>query len=315
MSEWAASLLAAAALIVATSVTACSNTPPSPHTPSAPNTPPSPYTPSAPHTPPAHSPQASPASPAPHPTASPPAVSPAAAPPPFRYLTDLSSGTLAGRYGFNLVDLGPYRSLIDALPAGERALVWLGGYSDASCAFVTTDAAVRQELPALAGDPKVAGYYLADEADDSLPAYGGHCPDVAAQIAARSRLVHRLAPGAFTYEVVTEPGNFAAFGTATDVLGADPYPCLAGRPCDWSRIPRYIAALEAAHVARYWGVIQAFSYQQWRSPTPGELLSMFRQWQRSGWQGEQVFAWDYAGWSLPDHPALLSLLGTLNSPG
>jgi hypothetical protein len=227
----------------------------------------------------------------------------------------LSSGTLAGRYGFNLVDLGPYRALIDALPAGERALVWLGGYSDVGCAFVTPDAAVRQELSALAGDPKVAGYYLADEADDSLPAYGGHCPDVPAHIAARSRLVHRLVPGAFTYEVVTEPGNFAAFATATDVLGTDPYPCLVGRPCDWARIPRYIAALEAAHVTRYWGVIQAFSYQQWRSPTPGELWSMFRQWQRSGWQGEQVFAWDYAGWSLPDHPALLALLGTLNSAG
>lgn len=243
-----------------------------------------------------------------------PAISPAAAAPlRYRYLTDSGSQTQARRYGFNLVDLGPYRSLIDALSAGERALVWLGGYSPADCAFLATDAQVRQEVAPLAGDPKVAGYYIADEADDALPAYGGHCPQVAAQVAARALLVHRLAPGTFTYEVVTEPGDFATFARATDVLGADPYPCLAGRPCDWSLIPAYIAALDAAHVARYWGVLQAFSYGGWRAPTPGELASMIRQWRDSRWQGVQVFAWDYAGWSLASHPGLLTVLGTLNS--
>lgn len=241
-------------------------------------------------------------------------VAPAAtAPLPYRYLTDLSSGTQSRRYGFNLVDLGPYRSLIDALPAGERALVWLGGYAPADCAFATPDAQVRQQVSALAGDPKVAGYYLADEADDAVPAYGGHCRDVVAQLTARSRLVHRLAPGTFTYEVVTEPGNFAAFARATDVLGTDPYPCHVGLQCDWTMIPRYVAALDAAHVARYWGVLQAFSYGKWRSPTPGELASMIRQWRHSRWQGEQVFAWDYDGWSLAGHPGLLAVLSTLNS--
>jgi hypothetical protein len=270
--------LGAAALGAAALVTACSAPAPSP--------------------PPAGTPAASPAAPAPL---------------RYRYLTDASSEAQARRYGFNLVDLGPYRSLIDALPAGERALVWLGGYSPADCAFAATDEQVRRELAPLAGDPKVAGYYLADEADDALPAYGGHCPHVAAQVTARTRLVHRLAPGTFTYEVVTEPGNFAAFARATDVLGTDPYPCLVGRPCDWSLIPRYIAALDAAHVARYWGVLQAFSYERWRSPTPGERASMIRQWQQSRWQGEQVFAWHYAGWSLAGHPGLLAVLRALNS--
>ena len=170
----------------------------------------------------------------------------------YRYLTDLPDGAVARDYGYDLVDLGPYRAAVDALPAGERALVWIGGYSLADCAFDLSDADVRQALAGLARDPKVAGYYLADEADDALPAYGGHCPHVAAQITQRSRLVHALAPGVFTYEVVTEPGNFAAFARATDVMGADPYPCLRGRSCDWAQIPAYIAALNAAHVPRYW---------------------------------------------------------------
>lgn len=231
----------------------------------------------------------------------------------YRYLTDLGNGTTDRSYGYNLVDLGPYRSAIDALPAGERALVWIGNYSPARCAFDMPDASVRQALATLAGDPRVAGYYIADEADDALPAYGGHCPHVAAQIAQRSRLVHQLAPGTFTYEVVTEPGNFAAFAHATDVMGADPYPCLRGRPCDWAEIPAYIAALNAAHVPRYWGLLQAFSYGKWRAPTAAELARMIGQWEQSRWQGEQTFSWNYQGWSLVSHPALLAVLKSLNA--
>lgn len=230
----------------------------------------------------------------------------------YRYLTDLPDGAVDRGYGYNLVDLGPYRATIDALPAGERALVWIGGYSLADCAFGMPDASVRQALAGLAGDPKVAGYYVADEADDALPAYGGHCPHVVAQITQRSNLIHRLAPGAFTYEVVTEPGNFAAFAHATDVMGADPYPCLRGRACDWAEIPAYIAALRAAHVPRYWASLQAFGYGKWRAPTAAELARMIGQWDRSDWQGEQTFAWSYLGWSLASHPGLLAVLKRLN---
>jgi phosphatidylinositol-3-phosphatase len=231
----------------------------------------------------------------------------------YRYLTGTSDGRRTRPYGYNLVDTGPNRNLIDALPAGQRALVWIGSFDKATCSFALSDAMIRRLVGPLAADPKVAGYYLDDEADDALPAYGGHCPQVAAQVADRSRLVHRLAPGAFTYEVVTEPGNFAAFARATDVLGADPYPCPRGGRCDWSRIPRYIAALRAAHVARYWGVLQAFSAYVWRFPAPAELLRMIRQWERSDWQGEQTFAWSYAGHSLARQPALLAVLRALNS--
>jgi hypothetical protein len=233
----------------------------------------------------------------------------------YRYMTDTSDGQLTAPYGYNLVDVGPYRSAIDAIPAGQQALVWIGDYDKATCAFERSDAAVRQALAGLVGDPKVAGYYIADEPDDGLPAYGGRCPDVVAQITARSRLVHALAPGKFTYEVVTEPGNFAAFARATDVLGADPYPCLTGRPCDWTKIPRYIAALRAAHVARYWGLLQAFAQPLWRFPTPAELQKMIGQWQRSDWEGEQTFAWSFAGNSLASQPGLLAVLGTLNRGG
>src|SRR5579875_994991 len=115
---------------------------------------------------------------------SPPAQGGGQARPRYRYITDLSNGATARRYGYNLVDLGPYRSVIDALPAGERALVWIGNYSHATCSFTIPDAKVRADLAPRAGDPKVAGYYIDDEADYALPADGGHCPDVVAQVTA-----------------------------------------------------------------------------------------------------------------------------------
>jgi len=231
----------------------------------------------------------------------------------YTYVAGLSDGAQARRYGYTLVDMGPYRAAIDALPRGVRALVWLGNYMHWSCRFSSSDASVRQALRHLAGDRKVAGYYIADEADDGLPAYGGHCPDVVAQVTARNRLVHQLAPGAFTYEVITEPGNFAAFAHATDVMGADPYPCLVGHRCDWAKIPAYIAALRAAHVRDYWGVLQAFSLPPWRFPTTAELTRMIRQWQRSDWQGEQTYTWSQGAGSLASRPGLLAVLQQLNS--
>jgi len=230
----------------------------------------------------------------------------------YRYMTDVADGRRTEPDGYNLVDVGPYRSVINALPSGQRALVWIGNYDQGSCSFSRSDADIRHVLASLAGQRKVAGYYIADEADDGVPASGGHCPHVAAQVTARSRLVHRLAPGAFTYEVVTEPGNFAAFATATDILGTDPYPCLRHAGCDWAQIPRYVAALHAAHVARYWGVLQAFASPRWRYPTPAELRAMIGQWEHSDWQGEQTFAWSFAGHSLASHPRLLAVLRALN---
>ena len=39
---------------------------------------------------------------------------------------------------------------------------------------------------------------------------------------------------------------------------------------------------------------------------------MIRQWQRSSWEGEQTFAWSFAGHSLASHPRLLAVLQALN---
>jgi hypothetical protein len=42
---------------------------------------------------------------------------------------------------------------------------------------------------------------------------------------------------------------------------------------------------------------------------------MISQWQHSRWQGEQVFSWQYEGWSLASHSRLLAELRTVNMRG
>ena len=229
-----------------------------------------------------------------------------------RYLTDASDGATTLRYGYDLVDTGTDKTFIDHLPRGQRALVWLGDYDGSTCAFEISDAEVVRTIAPLARDRRVAGFYIADEADDAQTRYGGGCTGVAAAVAARSALVHRVAPGHFTYEVLTEPGTFADFAAATDVMGVDPYPCRVDRPCDWKLIPRFVAALRAAHVRHYWGVLQAFAYEPWRLPTADELRRMVEQWSQTCWEGEQTFAWTYQGYSLAQHPRLLAVLAELN---
>jgi hypothetical protein len=71
----------------------------------------------------------------------------------------------AARLGFNLVDFGPDKAAIDALPNGLRALVWLGNLDNTSCSSPGyTWEKFTAAVDRLAGDPKVFGYYLSDEA-------------------------------------------------------------------------------------------------------------------------------------------------------
>jgi hypothetical protein len=59
------------------------------------------------------------------------------APPAFRYIY-FSRGPVAANNGWNLMDVGPSRSAIDSLPAGTRALVWVGDYNNTTCSFEVT---------------------------------------------------------------------------------------------------------------------------------------------------------------------------------
>jgi Calcineurin-like phosphoesterase len=233
----------------------------------------------------------------------------------YRYMYDhdrSSSGyDRIAAAGFDLVDVGPDPSTLDALTRLKvKGLVWLGDYDNATCSWEQSDSTIRSEVSALKGNPNVAGYFISDEPElDS-------CPNAPAQHKARSDLVKSLDPGRFTL-VVLDSNNadststYAAWRGTSDYQGLDPYPCRPGKPCDLAMIDRHIAAADAAGL-RYWGVVQAFADSDWRWPTPDEEAAMLRHWAASHWQGYAVFAWQWAGHTLDSQPGLVDALTTFN---
>lgn len=214
------------------------------------------------------------------------------------------------QYGFTIVDATP--STLDQVGPHQRALVWLGGYDNRLCRPNVDEADIRAwfATDALARSPKVAGYLLADE-----PNTARTCPTAPMDLRQRSALVRSLDRDLThpTYATIDDAGQFRAFRDSVDVIVTDPYPCRQHAVCDWSLIPRRIAALRAAGVTRYVGMLQLFADDQWRWPTPAELTMMITQWQHSDWEGELTFSWSYAGGRLVDHPELLDVLRRLNT--
>jgi len=207
--------------------------------------------------------------------------------------------------GFTVVDMGPFRSELDALPAGVKGWVWLGDYDNTTCTWQQSDAWIRTHVAAVAGDPKIAGYFLADEP------HVWDCPRAPDDVRARAALVRSIDPGPPTFVVLEphSPGNpYAPYVGTVDVIAADPYPCSYANGCVMTKIDGEIALLEAAGVPRYWGVLQAFADSYYRYPTRDELREAFARWRSSRMDGYLVFAWSYAGNSLDDHPDLVDVL-------
>ena len=221
------------------------------------------------------------------------------------YMTDTADPVTAN-FGYTLADVtaGDFNSLTT-----QKGLVWVGDWTTTSCTWAISDASLTALITTdiKPHSSHLYGFYIADEPDNSP------CPSAPAALRERTALIHSLLPGYPTYAVIEFPSNYAHFNGTVDIMGIDPYPCHRGAACGTSEIPNYIAALKAAGVSRYWGVIQAFQDDYYRFPTATELTAMIRQWTASRWSGQQTFAWRYGGNSLSDHPDLLAVLARLNS--
>jgi hypothetical protein len=234
-----------------------------------------------------------------------------------------TSGDLDGalKLGFNLIDVAgnknqPARvkAVIDALPDGVKALVWVGNIGKkAGQAPGFSDAQFRVQVNGLAGDPKVFGYFLADEPEPAA------CPDAIARIRARADYVHARAPGQKTFITIVDGSNrcgkalgceYAALAPAhthVDLFGLDPYPCHfdeRGRaaPCDTQKIIDHVKSAEANGIpaARIVPVFQTFGQEGqsagkerpfYRLPTPAELEAMLATWGTV--VPEPAFDWPY----------------------
>ncbi len=213
--------------------------------------------------------------------------------------------------GFNLFDVTGIKTnpastlaLVNALPEGTQALVWLGNLGNApqgqSCPTPGfSDGEFQAQVDRLANSPKVFGYNLSDEPHPS------GCPDAASAIQARSDYIHTHAPGQKTYITVLDGSNMCPQGegceyhalrpeiTHVDLIGLDPYPChfdSAGQPvaCDTSKISQRVqlAIANGIPASAIVPVFQAFGQEGrldgksifYRTPTTTEFQDMLNLW-------------------------------------
>jgi hypothetical protein len=141
-----------------------------------------------------------------------------------------------GADGFNLADVNIYqKSRLDSLPAGVRALVWIGECGGATAAF-------RSAVGAFAGNPNVFGFYVMDEPDPST------CTP--AHLLAEDNWIHKHIPGALTFAILenrgseenpTFKGAYTPQDSGLDLIGLDPYPVRSELSSpDYAEIAEYV---------------------------------------------------------------------------
>ena len=219
-------------------------------------------------------------------------------------------GVLAG-LGFNLMDVTANISnpksvndIVNALPANSKALIWIGnigkGHEKERCpAPGYTDAQFQDQVDALADNPRVFGYYIADEPRPSI------CPNAAQDIRARSDYIHAHAPKQKSFMIVLDGSAMCPKGlgcefralspanTHVDLIGIDPYPCHVdsqGIPsaCDMGSITERVnAALQnGIPGSAIVPVFQEFGQEGradnekgfYLTPKPAELATMLKIW-------------------------------------
>ena len=213
-------------------------------------------------------------------------------------------------YGYNLIDVSS-KNEADSTPAGTRGLVWLGDYDNTTCDWEVDDATVTANVRAMAGDPKVAGYFFANESDP----FG--CPEAISEHRARNALIKSLDPEKFT--LITVDSNSGAgtlrqipmWAGAADYIDYNPYICYQGKACDFAWLDTILAAAEQAGTP-YFVALQAFGDAEWRWPTAAEEKQMLDRLKTSGASGYMTFSWNWNNDPLLEHPDVLDQIKQFN---
>jgi hypothetical protein len=211
----------------------------------------------------------------------------------LHYVVNVEDLTPVLALGYNLLDTGPAPDELATLPAGTQALVWLGSLGDDTCATPSyTFAQFTAAVDRLKGDPRVYGYFLADEP------HPRSCPTAVADIRARADYIHAHDPTHKSFIVVLDGTNqcggtygceFDALRPAAshvDLIGLDPYPCnVNSSTCDYSKIDDTVHRAEAHGIATsaIVPVFQTFGQAcagtaYYRLPSATELGTMLSHW-------------------------------------
>jgi len=217
-------------------------------------------------------------------------------------------------YGYNLIDVAT-KSEADATPAGTLGQVWLYDYNNTTCSWEKDDTYIRNTVSPMADDPKVAGFYFANESDPIK------CPNAIQQHKARSALIKSLAPNKYTILAVDSNwrDRFATqvpmWKGAADYLVYNPYICYVGKPCDFAWLDTVLKAAEA-NGNPYFIALQAFAEgNEWRWPTPDEerqMLNRLKGPNLSLLHGYMTFSWNWSNDPLLNHPDVLQVIKDFN---
>jgi hypothetical protein len=180
-----------------------------------------------------------------------------------------------GSDGFNLADVGSAAEA-DAMPAGVKSLIYLGDTGGLTASFEAT-------VNAAATDPRVYGFYVADEPADSA----------IANLAAEDAYIARNAPGKMSFIVAendTSPQNptyaITPENTGADLIGLDPYPVRSqfSGGIDLSVIDAGVAEARSVgwSLSQIVPVYQAFGggpdYSSWTMPTASQEQQILAEW-------------------------------------
>jgi hypothetical protein len=227
------------------------------------------------------------------PAAARPAQAPAAPAPmattSLHYTNNASYSSKPAGVGFNIWDTGPYSEEIDSLPAGNKALVWVGD-DVSTCDSQYTDAEFQALVDQSAGDPKVFGWYLWDEPDVD------GCPGLATLLSKRAAYIRTRTGGAQKSFVSSGggdgeavPPSLAPSRSGIDLLGLDPYPCRIGESCEYNLINQAVnqSVANGTPVSAIVPVYQTFGQtcssiptdnRKWRMPTSSEMTQILARW-------------------------------------
>ena len=195
-------------------------------------------------------------------------------------ITNLHGAVDAPRkVGFTLFDTGSSLSAVQALPAGVKAMVWLGQ----KCPTPAT-AEFRSTVSKLASSDKVYGYYLSDEP------HIADCPQGPAGLASRAAYIKQASAGRQkTFIVLSKTEDYQPFRpyySGVSMIGLDPYPCSVAHPdCAPGKIDEKVGPALAIGIPRskLVPVYQAFGQSAaaenyYRMPTADQMRTMLARW-------------------------------------
>jgi hypothetical protein len=197
------------------------------------------------------------------------------------FISNLKGSTAPFAFGYNVADRSYYPSVVNSLPSGVQALVWLGQKCPTAA-----DSTFKAKVDALRGNPKVLGYYLSDEP------HIADCPGGPAALASRADYIRRSSGGTQkSFIVLSKVADYKPFSPAyshVDLVGLDPYPCSIAHPeCDLTKISAKVSAARSAGIAlaAIVPVYQGFGQENATShyynlPTTTQEKAMLAEWKR-----------------------------------